>query len=144
MFVNSIESMTKEEQAELGWLKGGKSYDFGLELEPITEAQLVAETNWGTFHPNHMGYSQNVEINGRKTSITFFVFYDGTGVAFSHDYWTAYYETKGRETEGRAAPMQWYRFARCEHTIERTKLGNCYYRHTCTKCGFSEEVDTSD
>ena len=34
--------------------------------------------------------------------------------------------------------------AGCKHNIETTNLGRCYNRYTCTKCGYSYSVDSSD
>lgn len=32
----------------------------------------------------------------------------------------------------------------CEHEFERTNLGRCFNRYDCKKCGYSEEIDSSD
>lgn len=32
----------------------------------------------------------------------------------------------------------------CSHQIHSTRLGNCYYKYNCTKCGFWYEVDSGD
>lgn len=36
-----------------------------------------------------------------------------------------------------------FRFG-CEHVMDSKNVGNCLNRYTCTKCGFSEVVDSSD
>ncbi|KWF81269.1 hypothetical protein WL94_28255 [Burkholderia cepacia] len=32
----------------------------------------------------------------------------------------------------------------CEHSMKEERVGNCLHRYTCTKCGFTETVDSSD
>ncbi|KVO65029.1 hypothetical protein WJ95_20280 [Burkholderia ubonensis] len=32
----------------------------------------------------------------------------------------------------------------CKHVMESKNVSNCLHRYTCTKCGFSEVVDSSD
>lgn len=32
----------------------------------------------------------------------------------------------------------------CDHDYKSTKLGNCWHRYTCSKCGHSYEIDSSD
>ncbi|KVN30738.1 hypothetical protein WJ63_08140 [Burkholderia pyrrocinia] len=32
----------------------------------------------------------------------------------------------------------------CDHDMSNETIGNCLHRYTCTKCGFSEVIDTSD
>ncbi|KVU48179.1 hypothetical protein WK69_10740 [Burkholderia ubonensis] len=32
----------------------------------------------------------------------------------------------------------------CKHDMKSETVGNCLHRYTCTKCGFSEVVDSSD
>ncbi|WP_334033937.1 hypothetical protein [Burkholderia cepacia] len=32
----------------------------------------------------------------------------------------------------------------CDHTMRSEAVGNCMHRYTCTTCGFSETVDSSD
>jgi hypothetical protein len=57
--------------------------------------------------------------------------HDGTGVALSNDYW-----------EGK---VRFFKFATCEHKFDGggRKLGNCFYEHTCSKCGYKKQVDSS-
>jgi hypothetical protein len=54
---------------------------------------------------------------------------DKTGVAMSADWW--------------AGKLRFFKFAVCLHDFTGEKLGNCYYRHTCKKCGYSHTVDSS-
>jgi hypothetical protein len=32
----------------------------------------------------------------------------------------------------------------CKHEMHTTKLGNCYYKYTCSLCGFNYSVDSGD
>jgi hypothetical protein len=32
----------------------------------------------------------------------------------------------------------------CAHTCTMTTLGRCYHKYTCTKCGYSYTIDSSD
>ncbi len=34
-------------------------------------------------------------------------------------------------------------FQKCQHDLKETRLGNCWHKHTCTKCGYSCEIDSS-
>ena len=57
-------------------------------------------------------------------------FHDGTGVAY---FWL-----------GTQRNHEWWEFG-CNHKMEHTaNLGNCYNRYTCTKCGYVDDVDSSD
>ncbi len=41
-------------------------------------------------------------------------------------------------------PTKFYQFG-CEHeNMERTNVGNCLNRYYCKKCGYEEEIDSSD
>jgi hypothetical protein len=41
--------------------------------------------------------------------------------------------------------LRTYRFSECHpHNDTAVKLGNCYYQYTCSKCGRSYTVDSSD
>lgn len=42
-----------------------------------------------------------------------------------------------------AGTVKVFRFG-CEHAMKSETVGNCLHRYTCTKCGFSEVVDSSD
>jgi len=32
----------------------------------------------------------------------------------------------------------------CKHEMQTSKLGNCYYKYTCSLCGFNYSVDSGD
>lgn len=32
----------------------------------------------------------------------------------------------------------------CKHEMQTTRLGNCYYKYTCSLCGFNYSVDSGD
>jgi hypothetical protein len=39
--------------------------------------------------------------------------------------------------------VKMYSCAICDHDFKGIKLGNCWYKMTCSKCGYSYEVDSS-
>jgi hypothetical protein len=59
-------------------------------------------------------------------------FHDGTGIAYGFT---------GSEDK---PDHSWFEFG-CNHKMEHTtRLGNCYNRYTCSKCGYVDDVDSSD
>lgn len=71
--------------------------------------------------------------NGRPTmmALKMFWFHGGQGIGMTNDYWNG--------------KVRYFKFAECEHTMQHTKcLGNCYNEYTCSKCGYRQEVDSSD
>lgn len=41
--------------------------------------------------------------------------------------------------------VKFYKGAICVHEMKcDKKLGNCWYRYTCSKCGYQDEIDSSD
>lgn len=40
--------------------------------------------------------------------------------------------------------VRYFTFTKCLHEYKGVKTGNCLYQYTCTKCGASYEVDSSD
>jgi len=62
----------------------------------------------------------------------FIFFHDGTGIAYVFT------------GSGDKPSHSWFEFG-CDHKMEHTtKLGNCYNRYTCSKCGYVDDVDSSD
>lgn len=57
-------------------------------------------------------------------------FYDGTGVALEHDYWSG--------------KVRYFALGACDHK-DRTQrnVGNCLNEYTCKSCGFVETIDSS-
>ncbi|MBY8604187.1 hypothetical protein K7N18_05015 [Burkholderia arboris] len=45
--------------------------------------------------------------------------------------------------DSRGGTVRVFRFG-CKHVMDRKNVGNCVNQYTCTKCGFSETVDSSD
>jgi len=59
-----------------------------------------------------------------------FVFIDGGGFALAGEYW-----------EKR---LRIFRFG-CDHEMEfQEQLGRCYRRYRCKKCGYTQDIDSSD
>lgn len=40
--------------------------------------------------------------------------------------------------------VRYFTFTKCLHEYKGVKTGNCLYQYTCTKCGYTYEVDSSD
>lgn len=47
----------------------------------------------------------------------------------------------GSGPEGR--PVEYYTWAKCDHTFEHKRLGNCSHRYICSQCEHSYDVDSS-
>lgn len=41
-------------------------------------------------------------------------------------------------------PVEYYEWCSCDHSFKETNISNCYNKYTCTKCGASYTVDSSD
>lgn len=106
-----------------------------LDSSPRFQEFRQIEPEW--FHP-HDGQKPNHMINS-------VVFYMTDGVAYlmtrPFDYFT---DVDGygqmRQTERN---IRFWRCG-CAHTFTRQDLGNCLHLDTCTKCGFTMQVDSSD
>lgn len=119
-------------------------------LRPVTEAEIVAKTKFGTFSPKYRAFGQvyvtdEARQSRRLTSLHMLIYADGHGVAYSTDYWAAYAKLNRPEHADADRPsIQWFRFdGPCDHHYEEARLGNAYHRYTCTKCGYTYEVDSS-
>lgn len=63
-------------------------------------------------------------------SIRLFFFHDGNGLGMSNVH---------------GVRVRYFRFTLCDHKdSEVVKLGNCHHKYTCRKCGYVNEVDSSD
>jgi hypothetical protein len=151
MLLDTKTAVPTAERDDFAWLGSGNTWL--PEMEAITEAELVTRTKWGTFSPEYTGYAQVYltpeDREDRKiTSIHFFLFHDGTGVAYRTNYWAAYYQMEGRDSERfpevDLPAIQWYRFARCHHQFTERLIGNCLHEYTCTLCGFVDVIDSGD
>jgi hypothetical protein len=40
--------------------------------------------------------------------------------------------------------VEYFTWSHCDHVYEGSRLGNCWHKYTCSKCGHSYEVDSSD
>lgn len=57
-------------------------------------------------------------------------YHNGRGDAIYLDYWTG--------------KVRFFLFAECEHEFKTTNVGRCLNRYDCTKCGYSETIDSGD
>jgi hypothetical protein len=128
----------------------GKHYnDFPLNMREISPAQFW---NWyGTYTPvaqefRQPQYDRNEDMTygGHWGNLMmFYTDYDYTeGYAFT----TQWDHT--RTTSGYKAPNdfwpRFFKFGPCIHHYVEKKIDKCLHRHTCTKCGKSYEIDSSD
>lgn len=133
---------TDSNQKGLEWLGGFNTAP--PNWKEITEKELAQTTLLGSYTPEHIIYKQILAENNHLLTVKLFVFHDGTGVGLNVDYWGKGYYDEPTLKE----PLQhvrWFKFAKCEHVMEHTqRLGNCYNRYVCKKCGYTEDVDSSD
>ena len=75
------------------------------------------------------------------TSVKYFVYHDGTGVAMTSDYW--------------AGKVRYFHFAVCDHEMVELSgaecdakgiqhYGRCWHVRECKKCGYVQSSDSSD
>ena len=123
-------------------------------MKEITEKDFARSTFF-SYTPEYIGYRQissesmlaagltpDKTQNGRPTitRCQFYVFYNGTGIGMSHDYW--------------GGKVRYFSFAVCDHVYRdpnETDFANgcprparCFHVSVCTKCDFVSVVDSSD
>jgi hypothetical protein len=123
-----------------GWEeKWGGYNDFPPNWHEITEAEF-AQSHFFIYSPDYVEFRQMFRKHDTVVGATLYFMYDGVGYGIVHDYW-------GRK-------IHYYKFALCEHKFtELTQkecaqkgiqhFGNCYHVYRCTKCGFTNSVDSS-
>ena len=88
---------------------------FAAEVEIVDEAHLISSSHDG----------KNYAL------VTALTLADGTGYAYKADY--------------HAGRVLWWRFGACLHANQtRRTVGRCLTRYTCTDCGYTHDVDSSD
>ncbi|AOK61957.1 hypothetical protein WM29_22765 [Burkholderia ubonensis] len=84
----------------------------------------LAKSQFFRYSPIATGWSRTKLGDARL-----FFMHDQISYALIGDYWDG--------------TVKVFRFG-CEHAMKSETVGNCLHRYTCTKCGFSEVVDSSD
>lgn len=95
----------------------------------ITSEQFAQADFW-TYSP--FAIINKTIVEGKRGYINYlcFLFPDGTGYGISHNYWEK--------------TIQYVAFG-CDHNMKLVEnLGRCYNRYTCSKCGFTQDIDSSD
>lgn len=88
------------------------------EYRQINKKEDVARFKWG---PEQRPY---------VFALRMAYFYDGTGLAIEHDYWSG--------------KVRYFAFAVCEHKNRKERtVANCLHEYTCQDCGFVETIDSS-
>lgn len=83
-----------------------------------------AKSSFFRYSPIATGWSRTVVGDARM-----FFMHDQISYALISDYW--------------GGTVSVFRFG-CKHVMDRKNVGNCMNQYTCTKCGFSETIDSSD
>lgn len=98
------------------------------DFKKINEEEL-AQSMFFKYSPEFISFSQ-IKHEDKFYNFYLYWFHDNTFIAFSNDYW-----------EGK---VKYYKGG-CEHpNFTETKIGNCLHLRECTKCGYKEEIDSSD
>lgn len=103
----------------------------------VSEQEFVVNAMRRVYSPQRMEYrqvklTQTAYGSTREvtTGLTCYWYHNGKGDAILLDY----HEKRAR----------FFLFAECEHEMKHAaKLGNCYNRYTCNKCGYTEDIDSS-
>ena len=105
----------------------------------VSEAEFVEKAMRRIYSPDKIEYRsfpiKTTRPDGTERTysqgIHCFWYYNGRGDAIGFDYW-------GKR-------VRFFLFAECEHQMVHTKnLGRCYNEYTCSKCGYVENIDSSD
>jgi hypothetical protein len=116
-----LESLIEHEKAFGGFNDAPKGWN------EIPEKDF-AQSMFFSYTPSQIEYRQ-IQIDDKMISAQMFFFHDKTGVALSADYW------KGKLT--------YFAFG-CQHDYVEKEVGNCQHYRKCSKCDFSEILDSSD
>jgi len=104
----------------------------------VDEQEFVNNAMRRIYNPQRMEYrqvklTQTAYGSTREvtTGLTLQWYHNGRGDAILLDW----HEKRAR----------FFLFAECEHEMRHvTKLGRCFNRYACSKCGYTEDVDSSD
>ncbi|WP_175878854.1 hypothetical protein [Burkholderia sp. BCC0097] len=103
-------------------------FGYGCDMLPNGWAEITreefAKSRFFSYTPVATGWLRTTIGDARM-----FFMHDQISYALIGDYW--------------GGTVKVFRFG-CNHAMERKNVGNCMNRYTCTKCGFSETVDSSD
>jgi len=103
-----------------------------VNLREVSEHTYVLSSFFNRI-PTHIEYRQvyidKPNLTREMIELTMFYHPDNTGYALSRKYW-----------DGK---MRYFLFG-CEHKWKSTNIGRCLSRDTCTECGYTTVIDSSD
>ncbi len=140
MAIREVLDMTKE-QREAHHAKTGQYNEFPPNWREVDEKEYVQKGMRRVYSPRMVEFRQvvmrglpddrNPEGRDYYHNLNLEWFHDGNGSAYTFDYW--------------AGKMRYFFFATCEHTMAHvSRDGNCLNTYRCTKCGYTNQVDSSD
>lgn len=119
-------------------------------LRHVSENEIITSTPFAHYSPKYRAYKQvyldpSDRPKGRLTALNIMIYDDGSGVAYTTDYWAAFAKRERPEhPDADRASILWWRFdGPCDHEYVTTRLGNAWHQLDCTKCGYSYEIDSS-
>jgi len=106
--------------------------DLPPEFKEISEKEF-AQSMFFSYSPMKVEFRQARLIKDSEMhlqSMRIYWFYNYTYIVIWNDYW--------------AGKVHFAKGQLCEHAFECKNLGRCLNKYTCKKCGFTEEIDSSD
>jgi hypothetical protein len=116
---------------DLDWLGGYN--EAPPNWREIDEKEFSQRTLYDSCSPEFIVFRQIMDKKKPCISAHLLVYWDNSGVSIVSDYW-------GKDGKF----VHFYSFAKCSHDWKSVSIGHCLRRETCTKCGISHEVDSSD
>jgi tRNA U34 2-thiouridine synthase MnmA/TrmU len=134
--VEKLSWADKETQDKFREDYGGYN-DLPPNFKEITYQDFI-DSQFFTYTPqlidNRQAYNVDKKGNrvGNYRGLHLYLFGDGTGIAIEK-----YYDN------GKWA-LKYHKFAKCEHEYTEKTIGRCLHEYKCKKCGYTEEIDSSD
>ena len=133
MSVEKLVSLDKDSLAAYE-KKFGRWNQLPPNFKPITEVEFAA-SKFFIYAPRAIEYRQlSPPVNtpsGKVYELRLYTYYDDTGLAIA--------------VAIASRRVAYFSFAVCEHDMRHTKkLDNCLNRYTCAKCGYANDIDSSD
>lgn len=106
----------------------------------IISEEEFAQSKFFTYNPEAYDYRQvcpenltedvKKQIGERMLTVKLYFYHDGEGLGISSDFW--------------AGKVYYFRFEACDHNYKGTTIGKCLTRYECSKCGYTQQIDSSD
>ena len=107
---------------------------------PLPNMRSVKETDFwavrSTWSFTAEAYLGSHKIDGDWATVT--VFFLNSEDHYGGGYAVAYFHRYQKER------VLYYRWSRCDHRFGSKNIGRCLTLYTCSKCGHSYEIDSSD